>query len=347
VGDAEAQLFVVQGEQGPPGRDGRNAVELACDATTCSVDRDLDVDGNGSISGDLDVAGGGTFDSLEADELSVATSVWLPECPRGFERDERREDIVLCTNGRDEMVKVGDFWVDRYEASVWSDRECTTGIRAGVPFGAEREDYPGTFPDSGQVSGEGSRLYACSVRDVTPSTWITWFQAQAACAASGKHIITNAEWQAAVAGTIDPGSSSADGPCQTSGDVPRATGFAGSTPCEAGSCISLWGAEDMVGNLWEWAADWVQAGRGWDAGFSDGEYADVWPDGYSADNQDGTWNINGRAFVRGIGWPAGQPAAVLRGGGDWEERRVGAFAYDLDCGSSHLDFGLGFRCAVR
>jgi formylglycine-generating enzyme required for sulfatase activity len=248
--------------------------------------------------------------------------------------------IILCSNGRDEMVKVGDFWVDRYEASVWSDAACSA-----TQYGGASDNYPATFPDSGQVRAPENRLYACSRSGVTPSRYLTWFQAQAACAASGKSLISNADWQAAVAGTNDPGASSVDaGLCLTSGGDARPTGRAGRNPGGGDSCISLWGTEDMIGNLFEWTSDWWQAGRGWMA--TDGETADVWPDGYSADNSDTTWNLNGRAYGAS-GWANGLPAAALRGGNWTNGAQAGAFALDVRNAPSSSGNGIGFRCVAR
>jgi hypothetical protein len=59
LGEAEAQLFVLQDEQGPPG----DSV-LACAAGPCTLDQNL------MVEGDLDVAGAGTFDTLEVNELT-------------------------------------------------------------------------------------------------------------------------------------------------------------------------------------------------------------------------------------------------------------------------------------
>jgi hypothetical protein len=346
-GDAVAQTYILQGEPGEDGADGRDGAGLDCAGGTCTLDQNLVVEGDGTFSGDLYVAGGGTFDTLEANELTVSMSIWLPECPSGYTRDETVDDFVLCTNGRDQMVKVGDIWVDRYEASVWGDAGCTTGIRAGVPYGSEAEDYPDTFPDSGQVNDDADLLYACAVSGVTPSRWLTWFQAQTACEASGKHLCSNAEWQAAVAGTVDPGSSTADvGACRTGPGPtgPRPTGRAGATPGGAGSCISLWGAEDMIGNLWEWTADWGQAGRGWDAGFSDGASTAPWPSGYG-DGGDRTWNLDGRSSRDAV-YANGLPAAAFRGGGCDDGSRAGAFAVYLGDGPSSWHNGIGFRCCL-
>ena len=151
----------------------------------------------------------------------------------------------------------------------------------------------------------------------------------------------------AVAGTNDPGASSVDaGLCLTSGAGARPTGRAGRNPGGGDSCISLWGAEDMIGNLWEWTSDWWQAGRGWDAGFGDGAYADSWPDGYSSDNADGTWNLDGRAY-NGYSWMNGLPAAGLRGGYWSNGTQAGAFALSLNYAPSNSDYYIGFRCAAR
>jgi formylglycine-generating enzyme required for sulfatase activity len=339
AGTAEAQVFFLQGES-PYECDDEGHCTLTGHLT---VDGALDVTGNVNVGGDAIITGdleaaSGTFDLLTAEELMV--SVWEPECPRGYQRDETREDIVLCERGRDQMVKVGDFWVDRYEATVSDRTSCDGGW-----YGRLRDDYPATFLDSGQVSntvaGEEHRLFACSVSGGTPSRLLTWFQAQVACAASGKHLIANAEWQAAVEGTVDPGSSSADvGHCLTNGGNPRPTGSAGVVPVGVGSCISLWGAEDMIGNLNEWTSDWWQAGLPWVA--ADGQSTHPWS---GILNDDITVNINGRTTDTGDRYVDGLPAAVIRGG-DWGGMLgAGAFNTIADVSPVFGSASIGFRCA--
>ena len=95
------------------------------------------------------------------------------------------------------MVRVGPLCVDKYEASVWSGPAGT-----GVQYPQGNPRCPATFPTNGNWT---EPLYAASIKGVGPSTFLTWFQAQQACALSGKRLLTNAEWQMAAAGTPDPG----------------------------------------------------------------------------------------------------------------------------------------------
>jgi formylglycine-generating enzyme required for sulfatase activity len=150
----------------------------------------------------------------------------------------------------DVMVSAGSVCIDRYEVSVW---DSPTG---GTQYGVSSDDYP--CNDNGQDCVGANAIYARSVAGVTPSTFITWFQAQQALANSGKRLPSNADWQQAVAGT----------PESTACNV--STGVVASTGANAG-CISHHGANDMVGNVQEWVADWVPASTaspGWGA-FSD------------------------------------------------------------------------------
>ena len=277
----------------------------------------------------------------------------LAETVREYERDPMRTDIVRCTRGDDEMVKVGDFWIDRYEASLvdaayWNGGACDGASSATIPYGSmgadPEDDYPTTFPDNGNFTAP---VYACSVADERPSRKMTWFQAQQACALAGKRLCTNAEWQAAVAGTADPGDvdGTEGGPCHTGGRlgvIPRSTG-------NAAACVSRWGAEDMIGNVDEWVADWMQAGVAWQ-GSNDGSYP--LPRGGASDGpwaadyeRDQSFNINGRAWD-GV-WQDGLPAALHRGGNFESGVWAGAFAVSAYHAPSASNAQVGARCCAR
>ena len=202
------------------------------------------------------------------------------------------------------MVKVGSVCIDKYEASVWSS---PTG---GTQYGATGDDYP--CNDNGQGC---TTIYARSVAGVTPSRFITYFQAQQALANSGKRLPTNAEWQMAVAGTPD----------STACNVGPA-GSVANTGANAG-CVSNHGANDMVGNLLEWAADWDE----------EGGVCATWP---AVD-----FGSDGTCLGRGSGEASSRfPGALVRGGNFVDGAGAGPFAVNAVRPSSSFA-ELGFRGA--
>ena len=168
---------------------------------------------------------------------------------------------------RPDSVVSGTVCMDRYEASVWRVPNPTTvnkllvdRIRRGKATAADlaaggarqlgviaTDDYA-PCADSGQNCAND--IYAVSLPGVMPSANLTWFQAQAACTNAGKRLPSNAEWQAAVAGTPDPGPDDRTKDCNTRSTMAVPTG-------SRSACVSTAGAFDMVGNVMEYVADWV------------------------------------------------------------------------------------------
>ena len=140
----------------------------------------------------------------------------------------------------DEMIWVGGVCIDKYEASIWDAPVGGNQINPSAPGGIC--NLNGQDCDS---------IWARSVAGVEPAHYVTWFQAQAALANSGKRLPTNAEWQMAVRGTPDD-TGEGTTPCNTREESLQDTG------AEPG-CVSDFGAFDMVGNVWEWVADWAPA----------------------------------------------------------------------------------------
>jgi hypothetical protein len=188
-----------------------------------------------------------------------------------------------------DAVPVGPVCVDKYEASIWqipaaslttwSGKGLIKKIQKGKvklselgaggatqlsPSSSCSPGFDSTFSYTGNwtpVAGTNPPtpgIYAVSVAGVHPTACVSWFQAAQACRLAGKRLLTNAEWQDAAAGTFDPGSNdgTTNSKCNTSGEDVRNTGSAGGTAGGPDSCISNWGAQDMVGNVAEWVADW-------------------------------------------------------------------------------------------
>jgi hypothetical protein len=180
-----------------------------------------------------------------------------------------------------DAVVSGTVCMDKYEASVWrvpdptgANKSLVKKIQAGkvkitdltkggaTQLGTAGDNYA-PCADSGQNCADD--IYAVSLSGVTPSAYINWFQAQAACENARKRLPSNAEWQAAVAGTPDPGPDNGTTDCNT------ASAFAAVATGSRSSCKSARGAFDMVGNLIEWVADWVPRSTAcgtWSAGVS-------------------------------------------------------------------------------
>ena len=177
-----------------------------------------------------------------------------------------------------DSVAVGPACIDKYEASVWKTTNAALikKIQKGkvsladlttagaTPLGLASGDLnTAGCPDTGNGC---TNFYAVSISGVTPSAFITWFQATAAARNAGKRLPSNAEWQAAALGTPDTGGAdNGTTTCNTNST------FAVASTGSRSACVSDVGAFDMVGNLWEWVADWVPLSTncpGW-GGFSD------------------------------------------------------------------------------
>jgi formylglycine-generating enzyme required for sulfatase activity len=149
-----------------------------------------------------------------------------------------------------------------------------------------------------------------------PSSHITWFQAQEACANAGKRLPTNAEWQVGANGRPDPGPDNGTTECNSATGSVSLTG-------SRGMCVSARGAFDMVGNLLEWVADWVPlstACPGW-ASFS-----------------------NDLMCLSGTSETANGPGALLRGGAFFFGPIAGALTVVGTVEPSRSEDFVGFRC---
>jgi len=220
-------------------------------------------------------------------------------------------------------VRVGGVCIDQFEASVWEipaplvakalqGKLTPSALAAGgaVQRGVSSDDYPAFCPDTG--NGCRNQMYALSLRGVQPSRFITWFQAAAACANADKRLPSNAEWQVAALATPDDGSCIVDA--------------AGPAPTGTASCLSEWGAYDMIGNVTEWVADWAPTA------------AACVPEIFPA-----TGDLN---CTRGVSSTEPTPSALVRGGyyGDTVDE-AGVFSVAWTLSPAVAGSNIGFRCA--
>src|SRR5262245_40251486 len=170
-----------------------------------------------------------------------------------------------------DSVAAGTLCLDKYEASVWRVPNPTTtnaalvtkiqhGTATAADLGVSGATQLGTFGDDYAPCADNGQscagdIYAVSLPSVLPSAFVTWFQAEEACANASKRLPTSAEWQVGANGTPDPGPDDQASSCNTF-NGPADLGI--STPTGTRSqCVSARGAFDMVGNVAEWVADWV------------------------------------------------------------------------------------------
>jgi hypothetical protein len=281
----------------------------------------------------IDIAVGGEV-AIAAQPISpvptakFAEQLGFPECPVGYARDVAVTSFIVCRLGGDEVVRVGTkhsaFWIDRYEASIWDQPD-----GSGKNYGPA-DSYP--IPANGQIT-DFPKAFAVSKVGVQPAYSITWFQAEVACRASGKRLPFNAEWSYAAAGTYDFGDSDGNGnSCRNLGSM----GLTGG----GSACTSVWGAQDMIGNVAEWIAEWYAAPP-----LSTDEMPivrDNWGPGH---NGDLTTNIASYAGVVG-GWKQGVPAGIFRGGGYNEGTGGGVFSMNISVAPNNSYPNAGFRCVI-
>jgi formylglycine-generating enzyme required for sulfatase activity len=265
-----------------------------------------------------------------------------------------------------DSVKVGPACIDLYEASVWQIAPTNTKLVKKVQDGTATladltkggatqlapaatcqgpskgpSDYGSNFPNTGNwtpLAGSNPPspgVYAVSIPGVQPSYCATWFQANQACALSGKRLLRNDEWQRAAAGTPDPGTDNLTTDCAVKSPRPVNTG-------SRSSCKSSWGVFDMVGNVDEWVADWADHASGcttWTLSAVDIPGGDLSCFGGPGGAGGGTAGAIPPTADGGA-----LPSALIRGG-TWGDGSFAGVFFVNAFGDPATASGAGFRCA--
>jgi hypothetical protein len=235
----------------------------------------------------------------------------------------------------DIMIKVGNFWVDKYESSIVQITNDTIFI--------DDPKYGGV--DSLHKSKTGTAFdvapYVIAVSQRRRATsGITYFVAEQAAVNNGKHIIRNEQWQASASGTTR---TNAEGMLSGGEDWKTVTQ----------QDISRYGVVGCAGSLWEWTSSWGQYGEHYSGSATNWydwpgpESHKEWDDKYDTYGNDIIINMAGRAYTRqdSARYAAGLPAALVRGGSWGDKNRAGIFALIADGAPSYYGFEVGFRCA--
>jgi serine/threonine-protein kinase len=138
-------------------------------------------------------------------------------------------------------VSLGEFWIDQIEVTNGMYASCVQGGGCSAPLKLSSDRRPDYFTNP-------------EFKDY-PVTQVTWAGAQAYCTWAGRRLPTEAEWERAARGddmrTYPWGDEPPDWRTANFNNLVRETTRAGSYPAGA----SPFGALDMAGNVWEWAAD--------------------------------------------------------------------------------------------
>ena len=209
-----------------------NVTPVDIDITPIALVTDTPAFSQTTIATSVSSLGLGSTMTSERDGMKM---VYVPEgvFPMGSDGgmdDEKPEHEVF----------LDAFWIDKYEVTNAQYAKCTATGRCEVP---EDTEY----------------FYQSSYAE-HPVIYVSWLQAQNYCEWAGRRLPTEAEWEKAARGPYGrtyPWGETEPNPNMLNYDLNiNTTTEVGGYPDGA----SLYGAMDMAGNVWEWVADWYDAG---------------------------------------------------------------------------------------
>lgn len=174
-------------------------------------------------------------------------------------------------------IYLNAFWLDKYEVTNEQFRQFVDAT--GYKTDAEKQGWGFEFINAkweqvGGISWRSPRGAGSSIAEQLkhPVVLVSWNDASTYCAWAGKRLPTEAEWEKSARGTegrIYPWGNAWDGTklnfCDANcaftwkdssvNDQYAESAPVGSFPQGA----SVYGAQDLAGNVWEWTADWFDA----------------------------------------------------------------------------------------
>ncbi len=190
-------------------------------------------------------------------------------------------DHEECNNLDDNCNGVIDELEDPDNPGVVIMVDDTVPVTAGTTSSGDSvagfliDQYEASRPDADAGGGGSVETMACSVAGRVPWRTVTHAEAEAACAAAGKRLCTEEEWQRACEGdayyaypyAADYDKWACNGwgydyDCSPPNDhfLLYPTGNDYGCPATAGTCVSDFGAYDMSGNVQEWTSSLITSG---------------------------------------------------------------------------------------
>jgi formylglycine-generating enzyme required for sulfatase activity len=212
----------------------------------------------------------------------------------------------------------GGICIDKYEAS---------------PGEICPQKDPRSILDT-QANIDFSECSPVSVPDVNPWTNVPQHQAELLCARVGKRLPSNGEWYRAAMGTPDR----VEGGC-----VIGKTGISRADATGEERCVSSAGAEDMVGNVWEWVSETVEEGM-YDSRQlpPEGYVSEVAADGVPSK----TSPVPDLAFGSDQFFlDSGGVRGMMRGGFWGMSEKAGVYTVNAAVAPTFTGDAIGFRCA--
>ncbi len=162
-------------------------------------------------------------------------------------------------------IESNTFCIDKYEAFIVAYKDDGTYYKYSPrPEYVIRRDgkyVPGNLFNKDELK---DRIYARSIKGITPAENISWIEADIACRNSGKRLCTEKEWVYACSGDkglkYPYGDEYREDFC-SSFEYNRKLGII--SPQPAGymkSCDNGKGVMDLSGNMWEWVSNFDETG---------------------------------------------------------------------------------------
>lgn len=289
--------------------------------------QDINANGSGNISGDLNVGSGVLFVDSSSGQVGIGTT--SPSAKLDVAGDVNVDGFVysdICPEGMAYINKLGGYCIDKWEAS--------------------RPDATGS-----SMGSDTSR--AVSQQGVIPWVSISQINSRTACTNAGKHLCTDEEWLGAanVQGQmyyLPTNLAVAPYYCVTdSSTYCLDNSYSSGEACDTGTysggasgCYSAEGVYDMVGNVWEWTNETIDVtnpdgSAGWKYANQEGEWQS---------STSGLWNKYGNDGVYFPTMTTGR--AVLRGGYWYTGANAGPFSAGLNGAPTTTYSYIGFRCCV-